>query len=195
MNDPYSILGVNTNASDEEIKKAYKEMARKYHPDNYADNPLSDLANDKMKEINEAYDTIMSQRSAQRNYDGGYSAWAASSNFSDIRNLIAQGRLEDAQELLDGVSPQQRDAEWYFLNGSVLYNRGWFEGAYTSFATACRMNPANPEYRAAYDRINRQRGGMFDGQGGWGQGGGSCTGCDICTTLICADCFCRCCCR
>ena len=62
MNDPYQILGVSENASDEEIKKAYRELARKYHPDNYHDNPLADLAQEKMKEINEAYDAIIRMR-------------------------------------------------------------------------------------------------------------------------------------
>ena len=63
MKDPYSILGVSKNATDDEIKNAYRELARKYHPDNYTDNPLSDLAGEKMKEINEAYDAIMNRLS------------------------------------------------------------------------------------------------------------------------------------
>ena len=63
MNDPYSVLGVSSNASDEEIKRAYRELARKYHPDNYQNNPLADLAEEKMKEINEAYDAITKMRS------------------------------------------------------------------------------------------------------------------------------------
>ena len=64
MKDPYSILGVSPNASPDEVKKAYRELARKYHPDNYQNNPLADLAEEKMKEINEAYDAITKGRSA-----------------------------------------------------------------------------------------------------------------------------------
>ncbi len=191
MNDPYSVLGVDRNATDEQIKTAYRELARKYHPDNYNDNPLADLANEKMKEINDAYDTIMNERTASKNYSGGYSSYSSSSNFNDIRSLITSGRLEEAQELLDGVPPHDRDAEWYFLNGSVLYKRGWFDDAYTSFSTACRMNPSNPEYRAAFDNITRQRKG-YTGYGNGRTAGTSCSACDMCSGLICADCCCEC---
>src|SRR5699024_6951665 len=73
MTDPYQILNVSPDASDEEVKKAYRELARKYHPDNYHDNPLADLAQEKMKEINEAYDTIQRQRQGRgTGSSGGY---------------------------------------------------------------------------------------------------------------------------
>ncbi|MBP5610244.1 MAG: DnaJ domain-containing protein, partial [Clostridia bacterium] len=63
MKDPYQILGISPSATDEEVKEAYRNLARKYHPDNYtADNPLADLATEKIQEINEAYDTIKNQR-------------------------------------------------------------------------------------------------------------------------------------
>ena len=78
MTDPYTVLGVKPDASDEEVKRAYRELARKYHPDNYQNNPLADLAEEKMKEINEAYDAITKARSGGGGstgggYQGGYS--------------------------------------------------------------------------------------------------------------------------
>ena len=120
MKDPYSVLGVPSNASDEEVKKAYRNLARKYHPDAYADNPLSDLAEEKMQEINEAYDKIMDSRKSSssgsyggsyggNSYGGGsYSGNSGSSQYGDVRNLISSGRYEDAQEILDGGAVVRR---------------------------------------------------------------------------------------
>ncbi len=192
MKDPYSILGVDKNATDEQIKAAYKELARKYHPDNYADNPLSDLAEDKMAEINAAYDSIMNMRKnrGNKNTNSGNSySYSSNSQYPDIRNYINQGRFDDAQALLDGVPIEKRDAEWYFLNGTVLYRRGWYDDAYTSFATACRMDPSNPEYRASFARVQNSRRGF---QGNGYNRSTECTGCDVCQGLICADCCCEC---
>ena len=197
--DPYEVLGIKPTATDDEVKTAYRNMARKYHPDNYADNPLSDLAQEKMQEINEAYDTIVRMRKSGGSaggasggaYNGGYRAPNGSpSRYGDIRQMIQQNRVMDAEMLLDGVPGYSRDAEWFFLKGSVLYKKGWLEDAFTHFQTACRMDPNNLEYRQAYNRVanSRQTGGYRTTDVG-GQG---CTGCDVCNTLICADCCCEC---
>ena len=197
MRDPYEILGVSKNATDDEIKNAYRELARKYHPDNYADNPLADLADEKMKEINDAYDAIVDMRrngSSKKSSNNSYgynSSYSGATSFPEVRSLINQGRLEQAQEILDGVPPQNRDAEWYFLNGTVLYRRGWFDQAYTSFATAVRMNPQNAEYRNAMNHAQRQTGAQYNPYRATSYGGG-CNGCDVCQGLICADCCCEC---
>src|SRR5699024_20148 len=133
MTDPYKVLGVSPSATDEEVKDAYRKLAKKYHPDQYADSPLKDLADEKMKEINEAYDAITAQRKSggSRGYNGAYNNVGAngSSGFNDVRSLIMSGRIADAEQILNGVPPERRNAEWYFLKGSVLYRRGWLEEA------------------------------------------------------------------
>ena len=102
MTDPYKVLGVSPNASDDEIKAAYRQLAKKYHPDNYANNPLADLAEEKMREINEAYDMIQSMRVSRGN-GGGTSSSAGSNSynnsynageFGDIRRLINRDPLQ-----------------------------------------------------------------------------------------------------
>jgi len=190
MKNPYEVLGVNKNATDEEIKKAYRELARKYHPDNYGDNPLSDLAEEKMQEINEAYDAIMNSRKGGKNNDSSFNE--ANSAFPEVRSLIKQSRLEEAQELLDGIPPHTRNAEWYFLNGTVLYRRGWFDQAYTSFATAARMDPTNAEYRNAVNNAQRQSRVQYNNPYRSYNSGSDCSGCEMCQGLICADCCCEC---
>ena len=194
MKDPYEVLGVSKNASDEEIKRAYRDLARKYHPDNYVNNPLADLAQEKMKEINEAYDQITSGRaqsgSAGSSYggyssgtSGSYSSHTSTPQYAAIRNMIAVGNISGAEAMLSGIS--QRNAEWYFLMGSVLYRKGWFDEAVRHFQTAVNMDPSNAEYRAALSRMAQ------NGQSYRSYGGGM-SGCDCCANLICADCCCEC---
>ena len=197
MSDPYKVLGVSPNESDERIKAAYRELARKYHPDAYTGNPLSDLAAEKMKEINQAYDQIVaSRRDRGSNRGGAYQSSGASSSsqFWDIRRLINEGRISEAEELLDGVQRHLRDAEWHFLKGSIQYARGWMEDAYESFSRACEMNPNNAEYRAAFGQLQWQRKNGRPQEvyrtGGAPVGGCSC--CDMCAACMCADCLCSC---
>lgn len=200
MTDPYKVLGVSPDDTDEKIKSAYRELARKYHPDSYVNNPLADLASEKMKEINEAYDTIVAQRKNQNNnnYSGGYNNSSyynqqSASQFADIRRLINQNRITEAEELLDGVMQSSRDAEWYFLKGSIFYTRGWTNEAYNYFNIAAQKNPANQEYRAALNQLEWQRRTASPMGGGYRTSRASgCSGCDMCETLICADCCCEC---
>ncbi len=194
MRDPYEVLGVSKNATDEEIKNAYRTLARKYHPDNYTDNPLSDLAGEKMKEINEAYDAITNMRKGGAGSSSGYNGSASSNpTYARIRTLIANNQLDEAQRQLDSFPTNSRDAEWYFLSGSVLYKRGWYSNAYSSFSTAVNMDPNNAEYRQALNNMQRQGGGGFNSPYRTGNNmGGSCNSCDFCSSLICADCCCEC---
>lgn len=189
--NPYEVLGISPDATDDEVKAAYRELARKYHPDNYSNNPLSDLAEEKMQEINEAYDQIVQMRSRSGGSQYAYGS-SGSTRYFDIRNMINSGRVIDAETLLDGIPVSSRDAEWYFLKGSVLYKKGWLEDAYTHFQNATRMDPNNMEYRTAFNQMNMQRrtGGYRTADNRTQQGG--CSGCDMCTGLICADCCCEC---
>ena len=82
MFDPYSILGVSRDASDEEIKKAYRKLSRKYHPDANINNPNKDQAEEKFKEIQQAYDQIMKEREYG---SSGLAAMAEVRAIADIR--------------------------------------------------------------------------------------------------------------
>lgn len=160
MRDPYQVLGVPSTATDEEVKKAYRDLARKYHPDNYHDNPLADLAQERMKEINEAYEAVQSQRKAARagGYSGGYGGYQAGyqsgyqsggSRYQRIRVAISQGNLNLAEELLNAMT--DHDAEWSFLKGAICYRRGWLDEARRYYQNAVNMDPDNQEYQRALD--------------------------------------------
>lgn len=195
MRDPYTVLGVSSNASDQEIKKAYRELARKYHPDNYVDNPLADLAEEKMKEINEAYEAIQKQRSggggsyqsssSSGGYQGGYQQQQYSGNptYARVRNLINMGDLNTAERLLDEMP--QHGGEWYFLRGSIAYRRGWLDEAMQNYSLAVQMEPGNMEYRQALNMM--QRGGQAYRP--YASGGGI-DSMDCCTALLCWQCLC-----
>jgi hypothetical protein len=198
MNDPYSVLGVSSSASDEEIKKAYRELVKKYHPDNYANNPLADLAEDKMKEVNEAYDAIVKMRTQGGGYRASGNAGSGQSygggqnygnqggynnvSFQQVRLLINQNNLGEAERILRS-SPSQT-AEWYYLMGTIAYRKGWMDDARQNFYTACSMDPTNMEYRQAMNSMNMQGGrGMY-------HGGNNNDLCNLCAAIWCMDCMC-----
>ncbi len=196
MNDPYSILGVSKDATDDEIKRAYRELARKYHPDNYVDNPLADLASEKMKEINEAYDAIVEdRRNGTKKKSSSKHGYTPPEDFLNIREMITKGRYDQAQVALDEVPVSNRNAEWYFLNGMVQFKRGYYDNAYSSFANAVRLDPSNPEYAQAFRTIQRRAAGDYGHAGNPYRGapnGGGVDACQCSQNLICLDCCCEC---
>lgn len=191
MNDPYKVLGVSPNATDEEIKKAYRELVRKYHPDKYADSDLAELAADKMKEVNAAYEEIQRMRASgntgSNNSSSGYGGYNGGGRYDSIRQLINNGYIDEAERQLNAVGMGDRNAEWKFLYGCVCLRRMRYADAERFFAQACNEAPNNMEYRMAYDNLRRQT----MGYGGGYRTGGNSSSCDCCTQLICADCCCE----
>ena len=199
MEDPYKVLGVSPKADDETIKHAYRELARKYHPDRYTNSDLADLASEKMKEVNAAYEEIKKIREnggQNGNANNGYGSYAGASSasgnprYNEIRRMLNMGNDRGAEHLLYEVPEPDRNAEWNFLFGCVMVRRGNYVDAQRYFDIACSMDPYHQEYRAAQERLRSRANGYG---GGYQTSGGGCSGCDICSGLLCADCCCECC--
>ena len=201
MNYFYSVLGGSPSDSDEKIKEAYRELVKKYHPDNYSQSPLNDLAVEKMAEINAAFDDIMNTRRGSGNaseygYSNSNSSYQGSSDYREIRRLIQAGNITAAENMLDSIDSSLRGGEWYFLKGSVCYTRGWLNEAFENFTTASNIDPQNAEYKAALYQMQRNRQGQMNGspyqQYRTNPNAAGCSSCDMCQGLICADCCCEC---
>ena len=185
MKDPYEILGIKQNATPEEIKKAYRTLAKKYHPDNYVNNPLADLAAEKFKEINEAYEQLTGGNASGYNHNTDNGTGHAG-NFAQIRNWINMNMLDEADRALDQLT--NRTAEWFFLKGTIFMRRGWHSQGLNFIRQAVNMEPHNAEYRNALNQYMMQ--GQQYRNVGTGMGGSN--ACDCCQGLICADCCCEC---
>jgi molecular chaperone DnaJ len=203
MNNPYKVLGVREDATQEEIRAAYLSLVKKYHPDKYSDSDLKELANEKLVEINAAYEFLTkksSSRSASSTYSEGraggqsYSGSGGSysgpnaPDFARARLFINQNNIQAARAVLDGIPV--RNAEWYYLYGVVYLRQGWYDKAHDFFGRAVQQEPGNSEYNAAYQSVRSSgspyaRGGY---SGGYTRG---VSGCDVCTGLLCADCCCE----
>ena len=150
MTDPYAVLGLSPGASDDEVKSAYRRLAKKYHPDV---NQNDKQAEQRMKEINEAYDLIMrkkaggaqSQGAWQRDYSSYSNYSGGSAQYAGVRSYINAGRYYEAIHMLSEI--QLRTSEWYFLYALANAGLGNRIDALRYAQQAVQMEPQNEEYR------------------------------------------------
>ena len=191
MKDPYEILGLNRGATKEEIKSAYRKLAKMYHPDMNENNPphLQELAEEKFKEIQWAYDEIMNGNADSAGYGSTYTGNNSRStgDLYSVRQYVNSGRFQEALSILRRT--RVRNAEWNFLTGVCYVGLGSINQGMQHIHTAVNMEPANMEYQNYLNQVyNMQRSYQ---QRAYNYGGGS-NSVDCCTQLICADCLCEC---
>ena len=203
MFDPYSVLGVSRDASDEEIKKAYRKLSRKYHPDANINNPNKEQAEEKFKEVQQAYEQIMKEKeygSSYGNAGGYYGGFTGRQNstYQDeeaIRrqaaaNYIQSRHFQEAMNVLSSL--KQRNGEWYYLSAMANMGLGNNVNALEDIRTAVNLEPDNVQYRMFLQRM--------EGGGTWYQeqqnpfGGMPVDGSDYCMKLCIANMLCGLCC-
>lgn len=197
MKNPYEVLGIKETATQDEIKKAYRELVKQYHPDKYENNPLKDLAEEKLRDINEAYDTLMKKNSSASNSYNNSNAYGSSNsnynnysnqNLQQIRMDINRGNLSGAEAALNSIT--NRNAEWNFLMGIIHLRKGWHDSAYNYINTACRMDPNNFEYRQTLNQLTRTQANYRNIY--YGQRNSSDDMCNTCMNLWMLDTCCEC---
>lgn len=200
IDDPYKVLGVGRDASDEEIKRAYRALAKKYHPDL---NPGDQEAARKMQEVNAAYEQIKNPEKAQQANPGGYGGYGGYYDpFGGYRQqsyggaqagdpyqqaaaqYIRFGRYQEALNALGSCT--ERNARWYYLSALANDGLGNQVTALEHIRRAVSMEPDNMEYQQALNRIEhggaayRQQAGNFQG---FSMGGDPCT--NLCLCYLC----------
>ena len=185
MTNPYEYLGLNRNATEQQVMDAYRSIAASIQNSSATD----EERNNRMNELNEAYDYVLNEiRGTGTYYNNSNSYNQSTSQFFDVRQRINNGRIDDAETILDGIPNNMRSAEWHYLKGMIHQRRGWLNEAYRCYQTACRMEPSNSEYAAAFNSMNTNANGGYRTS----RHSSDCDTCDICQGLICADCCCEC---
>ncbi|NLK95720.1 MAG: J domain-containing protein [Clostridiales bacterium] len=192
--NPYEVLGIKPGASQEEIKSAYRKLVKQYHPDQYRDNPLQELAQQKLAEINEAYKILSSgntSNSNTSNYNNNSSYNSSKSEDADLRDArayIQRRNISAAESILNRV--KTRNAEWYFLTGVVHMNKGWYDSALQNIRTASNMDPNNFEYRQTLQQMQGRT--QSYGQPYYRTTRNTDDACTCCLNLWCLDSLCEC---
>lgn len=212
ITDPYSVLGISPSATDDEVKRAYRELSRKYHPDSYINNPLSELAEEKFKEVQEAYDQIMKGRengysSGSSSYGSGgfgtggfgrsYSSYGRSTygssydtpDLAQVAQLLSQRRYMEAINRLNTIS--DRNARWYYYGAIAHAGVGNNIQANNFARQAYQLDPSNQEYADLLDRLQYGSQRYQTMGSGYGRGFGD-DPLDCCCKLWAADTCCEC---
>jgi len=164
MESPYRVLGVRDGAPQEEVRSAYLQLVKRYHPDRYMDAELKEKANQRLIAINEAYDAISrhaetgssvrQERSTSSSYRSSYSGQDAA-DLHRARSFLSQNNLQAARNSLFQMGV--RNAEWYYLCGIVCLREGQPDKAADYLERASSMEPDNMEYRRASMAVRNNR--------------------------------------
>ncbi len=163
IDDPYKVLGLQPGASDEEVKRAYRQLAKKYHPDM---NPGDAHAAKMMNDINAAYDQIKNppkQTTTQNAYDP-FAGWYQQEQQSSYQSTeyqaawryIQTGSYQEALYVLNTIPAHLRTADWYYFSAIANTNLGNRVLGYEQINQACRMEPDNVQYQMTKDQIEHQ---------------------------------------
>ena len=170
MTDPYQVLGVARGASDEEIKKAYRSLSRKYHPDANVNNPNKAAAEEKFKQVQQAYDQIMKEKQQGTGYGGTYGNSYGGSSYGDFggfggyyggrsayqeensrlqaaANYIRNGYYREAMNVLNDMPSSERNGRWYYYSAVVNQRMGNTATALEHIRRAVEIEPSNIQYR------------------------------------------------
>ena len=202
MLDPYSVLGVSRDASMDEIKKAYRKLSRKYHPDANINNPNKEEAEEKFKQVQQAYDQIVREReqgASQSSWFGGFGGGyqtqddQRSMEMRAAANYINAAHYQEALNVLNRMT--ERNGEWYYYHAIASAGAGNTANAMEDARRAVEMEPNNMQYQQLYQQL--QSGGQWYWNQGNGYGyerpgngfGNCCCQC-LCMNMLCPGCCC-----
>ena len=199
MQEYYKILGLNIDATEEEVENAYRTLKEKYSRERFYEGEIGNEAAKNLTKVETAYHEIISSKKKVENEK-------VMNDYSEVERLIRNGNINMAQERLDDFS--NRDAEWHYLQSVIYYKKNWLNDSKNQLKVALNMDPHNSKYADALSKLNqkmeyndRQYQGTYNQGGAQPQydrqmGGVDSNNClTFCATWCCMDMLCSICCR